>query len=161
MSELWTISQMGYRKILPDPSNFVKKVNAKEDIDGMACDIWELDQTTLNTTSLLVGVYRIFTDPATGLPRRYKFFGHNTLFGGSHSDGAKHEPEHLHNVVSACHMQHVCIDHSIRISLALVWNLVCPPDFLISDESRTAACKASIGKFPYGLWRNRALPLFS
>lgn len=79
---------MGYRTVMPDPSPFVPK-NHQEEVDGILCDVWELVLNTLNETSQLVGDYTLYTDPATGLIVRYQFLGHNTLFGGSHSDEYK------------------------------------------------------------------------
>ena len=78
---------MGYRTVMPDPSPFVPK-NQQIEVDGILCDAWELVLNNLNETSQLVGDYKLYTDASTGLIVRFEFLGHNTLFGGSHNDGA-------------------------------------------------------------------------
>lgn len=79
---------MGVRKVLPDLTGFTLREGGTTSVDGVTCDVWELKQKVLNATSGLVGEYVLYTDAATGLPVRYHMLGHNTLFGGSHNDGA-------------------------------------------------------------------------
>jgi hypothetical protein len=83
---------MGYRKVLPDTAGLKLREGGTTTLAGVACDVWELDQKVLNTTSQLIGTYLLYTDAATGLPVRYHMLGHNTLFGGSHNDGAASTP---------------------------------------------------------------------
>ena len=92
-------SQMGYRKVLPDTAGLKLREGGPTTLGGVACDVWELDQKVLNATSQLIGTYLLYTDAATGLPVRYHMLGHNTLFGGSHNDGAASaSPSHSHTL---------------------------------------------------------------
>eukprot|EP00238_Polyblepharides_amylifera_P012279 CAMPEP_0196576208 /NCGR_PEP_ID=MMETSP1081-20130531/5528_1 /TAXON_ID=36882 /ORGANISM="Pyramimonas amylifera, Strain CCMP720" /LENGTH=532 /DNA_ID=CAMNT_0041894757 /DNA_START=236 /DNA_END=1834 /DNA_ORIENTATION=+ len=76
---------MGYRKLLPDVSQFVH-VPGGENINDVKCEVWKLDQKTLNLTSGMIGTYTLYVDATTHLPVRFHFIGHSPLFGSAHSD---------------------------------------------------------------------------
>lgn len=84
--ECFAHPQKGHRTILPDVSSFVK-IEGEYEVDGQSgFSKWILDQPTLNMTSTNIGIYHIYADAKTGLIRRYNFLGHNSVFGGSHTD---------------------------------------------------------------------------